>query len=198
MTDNDIKLTFAELECLLGAEPDWPEVRKMLGFPESDLDAFKRAGVASLIARGYAEMRDGQLVGSEALVQLAHRLVDTKTAVSLVTVHEHDVGVALFLEAPAGERTVVSLFAKDVMSLVPFVNDMSCTDQIMGLVDAAMAVDGALTVAVPAMPPLVVQRQDGVWSTADVVPGAAGPNFKEMSQGEAMAQIRQLLDSVAW
>jgi|GEM_PF-3742561 len=192
-----IKFTFAELECMLHLEAAWSDMRRVLEFPDADLDLVVRAGIASLVARDYAQVQGGEYMLSSEIAKLAHRMVEGKITVTLVALHSSDVGVVVLTECQDGQRMMATLEAPGVLRLTLIDQSESPRDRIMKLVDAALSNDGAVGVTYPGPIAVVVERKGEQWTMGDVVSGSP-ETLQATTRDEVYEKIRRLSDGVLW
>ena len=186
----ELLLTFAELEALVGNEPDWSSVRAAMNTRAPADEQVAAAGTASLLVRNLARIaEDGRTQVMNIVANLAKPL-GTATHVVGVTLAEQDGSVAPFLLCAGDDgRTLVRVAGPGVLALSPVVDDTAVPEQVALLTGALLDDhEGAVLVKPQNKEGLTVRRLGPQWEVADPVSeGTAG--FRQVSREEALDAV---------
>lgn len=141
------KLTFAELDFVLGSDPGWETQRASYGFANAVSEVTRAAGAASLIARDLAVVDGDDIVVHERVVELTQRLIQPGTPISMVLVEGSTISGATLMLRPEA-RTLISAVAPGVVDIKPLTTDLDELDQLVELCQGLMTpADGVLAVS---------------------------------------------------
>jgi hypothetical protein len=192
----DARLTFAELEALIGSHDRWPAVRQALALAEVESEQVVASGYASLMARGLAEIDGDDINVDEALFEIASRLTHADTMIGITIVQENNATALMLYTADyqEGNRLLTVVFAPGVFSLVPFKEEGTILDQAYAIVSDALRKNGAVFVSTPDEPAVVIQRIDDQWLIGDPEADNSANAYSPIERDAALELVHNTLD----
>lgn len=158
------KYTFAELEFLLGDQPNWSQGRELLGLNPEAAEGVRMAGAASLLVRGLAQVNGDDIVVDPAVMAPAAVLVSGGTVFGLALSRDEQLALSTLIVSrdPAG-RVLVSPDQPGVFEIRPMTLEV---DPLVLLTEISLGVvgDGGAIAIAHADTVVQVQHQDGEWS----------------------------------
>ena len=187
----ELLLTFAELEALVGAAPQWPSVRAAMNTRPPADEQVAIAGTASLLVRNLARFSEDGRTEVVNPVGILAKPLGTATHVVGVTLAEQDGSVAPFLLCAGDDgRTLVRVAGPGVLALSPVVDDTPVPEQVALLTGALLDDhEGAVLVKPQNEEALTVRRLGQQWEVADPVPEGVA-DFRQVSREEALDAVK--------
>jgi hypothetical protein len=190
-----LRLTFAELELLLGDDERWPTARQRLGFevPETR-EPVAAAGLASLVARNLAIMQDNAVKVSHDVNVLANRILSAQLWLIMTAVRINGLAVNVYLANElATERVLIGVLAPGVLEVLPLVADQSVSTQVVSIVKEVLeAEDGAVSLQIVEGSAVIALRQGDQWSLAN--PEGSPEQYRPVTESEVISAFYNLID----
>jgi len=190
---NELLLTFAELEALAGGESLWPQVRAAMNTRPPADEQVAAAGLASLLVRDLARLaEDGSPQVASVVAQLAQRVGRASVVVGVTHAHLDETVMPLLLcaDGDPDERVLVRVAGPGVVALSPLVNEAPVPDQVAILVRALLDdSDGAVLVKPLGALGVTIRKQGEQWEVGHSI--SEGPaEFQHVTQQEALDAVK--------
>ena len=187
----ELLLTFAELEALVAGGPRWPNIRAAMNTRPPADEQVAIAGAASLFVRNMARFSEDGRTEVTGPVGILVKPLGTATHVIGVTLAEQDGSVAPFLLCAGDDgRTLVRVAGPGVLALSPVVDDTEIPEQVALLTGALLDDhEGAVLIKPQNEEALTVRRLGQQWEVADPVPEGVA-DFRPVSREDALDAVK--------